>query len=260
MLQSVDLSDPVFPKRQVHQPVCRGIQILHTARPGEGAGLAGGQIQSLNPAVPVHGGEEIERVSADAPGLSGTKAAVGGHGVAHTMMAVAEEQLWFSSGERDGVEIAIFPISIAKPVGKTENRLVPPKGKELHQIPVLFQEAPGLSTGRVPDKNTVAQSLDIREAMTGIEDPATFHGKACNLEGRRGEGGGYAGRRVVDIQLGPLPAGEAQAVGPEGNVLQHIIGAVFVFLQGRRFLRGTQTVQIWAVHVHGGGENEPPVR
>lgn len=42
MLQSVDLSDPVFPKRQVHQPVCRGIQILHTARPGEGAGLAGG--------------------------------------------------------------------------------------------------------------------------------------------------------------------------------------------------------------------------
>ncbi len=36
MLQSVDLSDPVFPKRQVHQPVCRGIQILHTARPGEG--------------------------------------------------------------------------------------------------------------------------------------------------------------------------------------------------------------------------------
>ena len=142
------------------------------------------------------------------------------------MMAVAEEQLWFSSGERDGVEIAIFPISIAKPVGKTENRLVPPKGKELHQIPVLFQEAPGLSTGRVPDKNTVAQSLDIREAMTGIEDPAIFHGKACNLEGRRGEGGGYAGRRVVDIQLGPLPAGEAQAVGPEGNVLQHIIGAV----------------------------------
>ena len=176
------------------------------------------------------------------------------------MMAVAEEQLWFSSGERDGVEIAIFPISIAKPVGKTENRLVPPKGKELHQIPVLFQEAPGLSTGRVPDKNTVAQSLDIREAMTGIEDPAIFHGKACNLEGRRGEGGGYAGRRVVDIQLGPLPAGEAQAVGPEGNVLQHIIGAVFVFLQGRSFLRGTQTVQIWAVHVHGGGENEPPVR
>ena len=260
MPQSVDLSDPVFPKRQVHQPVCRGIQILHTARPGEGAGLAGGQIQSLNPAVPVHGGEEIERVSADAPGLSGTKAAVGGHGVAHTMMAVAEEQLWFSSGERDGVEIAIFPISIAKPVGKTENRLVPPKGKELHQIPVLFQEAPGLPTGRVPDKNTVAQSLDIREAMTGIEDPAIFHGKACNLEGRRGEGGGYAGRRVVDIQLGPLPAGEAQAVGPEGNVLQHIIGAVFVFLQGRSFLRGTQTVQIWAVHVHGGGENEPPVR
>ena len=106
----------------------------------------------------------------------------------------------------------------------------------------------------------MAQSLDIREAMTGIEDPATFHGKACNLEGRCGEGGGYAGRRVVDIQLGPLPAGEAQAVGPEGNVLQHIIGAVFVFLQGRSFLRGTQTVQIWAVHVHGGGENEPPVR
>lgn len=68
-------------------------------------------------------------------GLSGTKAAVGGHGVAHTVMAVAEEQLWFSSGERDGVEIAIFPISIAKPVGKTENRLCPPKGKELHQIP-----------------------------------------------------------------------------------------------------------------------------
>ena len=83
--------------------------------------------------------------------------------------------------------------------------------------------------------------------MTGIEDPAIFHGKACNLEGRRGEGGGYAGRRVVDIQLGPLPAGEAQAVGPEGNVLQHIIGAVFVFLQGRSFLRGTQTVQIVAV-------------
>ena len=55
------------------------------------------------------------------------------------MMAVAEEQLWFSSGERDGVEIAIFPISIAKPVGKTENRLVPPKGKELHQIPDVYK-------------------------------------------------------------------------------------------------------------------------
>ena len=72
-------------------------------------------------------------------------------------------------------------IHISRCLLEQDRYLVPPKGKELHQIPVLFQEAPGLSTGRVPDKNTVAQSLDIREAMTGIEDPATFHGKACNL-------------------------------------------------------------------------------
>ena len=227
--ERIELAGPHAAEGEVDEPARRRVEEFDAALAREDAYLAGREVEGLYAARALDGGDAVERIAVHAPGAARAEAAVCAHRGAHAAVGMAQQQLGLAAGEGDGEEVAVLAVAVAESVGEAEHGPVAPDVEELYYVPVLLQEAAALAA--VPYVDAVAQGLHVREAAARIEYPPVRDGEARDVEGRLRELG-YARIGAVDIELVPLAGGEARAVAPEGDVLEHVEARVRLAAHG----------------------------
>ena len=181
-------------------------------------------------------------------GPAAAQAGVAAHAAGVAAVVILGQQLQPPVSQAQRVEVHVPPGALGILLAGRHNGLVVgPQSDHPHPAAALLQQAPGFPGIQIVqiDAGILAPHVRPREGL--VEDPVPSYGKTGHVRRLLRYGPQLSRSGMVQVQAAALPVGEPPAVGPERELVDHLIGRVLLL----RLLQLAGCQDQIAVLIHG---------